>query len=122
MLEIWCFLSLTFQESLCLGDLSLFVADFSSLGVEDLLPFVTDFTREFRYERFDAICRLLFKRAYMWEIWCYLLLTFLENLSTCMMIWCYLSLPFQESLGVGDLVLFVTYLPRGGLGITGAIK
>lgn len=96
-------MSLTFQKSLCLGDLSLFVADFSSLGVEDLLPFVTDFTREFRYERFNAICRLFFKRAYMWEIWCYLLLT------------------FQESLGVGDLVLFVTYFPRGGLDITGAI-
>lgn len=77
-----------------MGDLSLFVADFSSLGVGDLLLFVTDFTREFRYERFDAICRLLFKRAYVWEIWCYLLPTFLENLS--MMIWCYLSPTFQE--------------------------
>lgn len=112
-------MSLTFQKSLCLGDLSLFVADFSSLGVEDLLPFVTDFTREFRYERFDAICRLLFKRAYMWEIWCYLLLTFLENLSMIDSV--LFVADFQESLGVGDLVLFVTYFPRGGLDITGAI-
>lgn len=60
----------------------------------DSVLFVADFSREFGFGRFGAICCLLFKRVWVWEIWCYLLLSFLE------------------SLGVGDLEQFVADISR----------
>lgn len=91
VLEIWCFLSLTFQESLCLFGrfvticcwllkfrcgrfncchLSLTLLE--SLGMRDSMLFVAYFSREFRCGRFGAICHLLFK-GWVRHYWCYLI-------------------------------------------------
>lgn len=67
----------------------------------DLAPFVADYW----CGRIGAICGWLFQRAYVWEIWRYLPLTFPESLGVKYL--AHFVADLSESLGFGDLKLFV---------------